>query len=322
MKLTEQNEYAFVLSTASLLLALNLTGAENSAERKEKKRRVCEKKRDAIKTTFSELRTAGDEKIMSSVAKSIQSKWSDDDRALLLVDLAFSDPFFPYELKTTAKEFEKGFSSVAELIGVRGLKGINDAKAKEILAIKKDALESQKESRFWPILLTASALAVVCGLGGYFAAPALAAKIGAGAGLYGAAATSYGLALLGGGSLAAGGLGMAGGLWIVTGLSATVAGVVSTGAQLFRSMGSDQARGELIKLQVSFKAVLLQRPEEAVEAVKVLNKDGSDIEDFLKIEMGLNESDSTRVKDLKLKLKAIQNSIKWMNSQLMKHGRS
>lgn len=59
--------------------------------------------------------------------------------------------------------------------------------------------------------------AVVCGPLFYVAAPAIGGAIGSAIGGYsGAAATSYGLALLGGGALAAGGFGMAGGMVVAT----------------------------------------------------------------------------------------------------------
>ena len=50
--------------------------------------------------------------------------------------------------------------------------------------------------------------------------PLIGELIGGAAGLYGAAATSYGLTLLGGRSLAIGGYGMAGGIWLIVGLTA------------------------------------------------------------------------------------------------------
>lgn len=57
----------------------------------------------------------------------------------------------------------------------------------------------------------------------YLAAPAIGGAVGALVGGYtGAAATSYGLALLGGGALAVGGLGMAGGTLVITALGASL----------------------------------------------------------------------------------------------------
>lgn len=63
----------------------------------------------------------------------------------------------------------------------------------------------------------------------YLGAPAIGGAIGAVVGGFsGAAATSYGLALLGGGAIAIGGLGMAGGTAVVTGLGAALGGVVGS----------------------------------------------------------------------------------------------
>lgn len=59
------------------------------------------------------------------------------------------------------------------------------------------------------------------------AAPAIGGAVGALLGGYtGAAATSFGLALVGGGSLAAGGLGVAGGTLVITGLGAALGGAL------------------------------------------------------------------------------------------------
>lgn len=70
-----------------------------------------------------------------------------------------------------------------------------------------------------------TAAGVVIGSGGLALAPAIGGAVGSLIGGYtGAAATSYGLALLGGGSLAAGGLGMAGGTAVVAGLGAVLGG--------------------------------------------------------------------------------------------------
>ncbi len=73
------------------------------------------------------------------------------------------------------------------------------------------------------------------------AAPAIGGAVGTLIGGYsGAAATSYGLALLGGGSLAAGGLGMAGGTVVVTALGGTLGGAL--GASITASyVGEDKS---------------------------------------------------------------------------------
>jgi len=68
----------------------------------------------------------------------------------------------------------------------------------------------------------------------YFGAPVVGGALGALVGGYsGAAATSFGLALLGGGSLAAGGLGMVGGTYVIAGLGAALGG--SLGASVMNA---------------------------------------------------------------------------------------
>jgi hypothetical protein len=82
-------------------------------------------------------------------------------------------------------------------------------------------------------LAKAGKIALIVGggtvLGGplfYIAAPAIGGAIGVAAGLSGAVATNYGLALLGFGSLAAGGFGMAGGMVVSTAVGSALGGAV------------------------------------------------------------------------------------------------
>ena len=82
-------------------------------------------------------------------------------------------------------------------------------------------------------LAKASKITMTFGLGAavagpffYIAAPAIGGAIGSVAGLSGAAATNYGLALLGFGSLAAGGFGMAGGMVVATAAGSALGGAV------------------------------------------------------------------------------------------------
>ena len=70
--------------------------------------------------------------------------------------------------------------------------------------------------RFTTIAVATVAGIAVVGPLAFVAAPAIGGALGVWTGLYGAAATSHGLALLGGGALATGGYGMAGGVAVVT----------------------------------------------------------------------------------------------------------
>lgn len=82
----------------------------------------------------------------------------------------------------------------------------------------------------------------------YIAAPAIGGAVGAVIGGFsGAAATSYGLALLGGGSLAAGGLGMAGGTLVVTAVGSALGGVL--GASVVNAYVSEDKSFHIEMLQ-------------------------------------------------------------------------
>lgn len=92
------------------------------------------------------------------------------------------------------------------------------------------------------------------------AAPFIGAALGGsvlGGGLAGNAALLHGLAMIGGGSLAAGGAGMAGGLWVLSGTGALVGTAGGTISAALISLGAEGAQAELIKLQVTFKRVIL-----------------------------------------------------------------
>ncbi|PZT98815.1 MAG: DUF726 domain-containing protein [Gordonia sp. (in: high G+C Gram-positive bacteria)] len=96
-------------------------------------------------------------------------------------------------------------------------------------------------------VLSAGALAT----GAFLAAPAIGGAIGslsvAGGGYAGAAASSYGLALLGGGSIAAGGLGMAGGTAVVTAVGGALGGALGSSVTT-AYIGADKSFNiELIK---------------------------------------------------------------------------
>jgi hypothetical protein len=77
-------------------------------------------------------------------------------------------------------------------------------------------------TRISRLLMTGLLAAGVIGTGGFFAGPAIGGAIGALSGYSGAAATSYGLALLGGGSVAAGGFGMVGGTYAIAAAGAAL----------------------------------------------------------------------------------------------------
>lgn len=89
--------------------------------------------------------------------------------------------------------------------------------------------ESRNLARGSRLALTSVLAAGAVGTGAVLAAPAIGGAVGTLVGGYtGAAASSYGLAMLGGGSLAAGGLGMAGGTAVIAVAGAAMGGALGS----------------------------------------------------------------------------------------------
>lgn len=159
---------------------------------------------------------------------------------------------------------------------------------------------------------------IICAAGAALAAPAVAAAIGSAAGLSGAAATSHGLALLGGGSLAVGGYGMAGGMWVLTGAGAATGILSGGGSALLLNIGAPAAKIELVKLQVHYKEVLLEKydpVEKAQEMIASLVSQRDEIERELERERELNDGGSTRLSNIASTLRGLEDCIHWMEMQ-------
>lgn len=206
---TTDKEFAALTAAASTILARELTRVETNAERKAKKQRVLDKKWDCFVRTFPEL--AAEVPSLADLDALVRRGLPLDRAITLLVDLAFSDPFSPYELKFKPKDFHNSLVSVASLLGV------SEERVEQLEKTQKDAMRAHKHVAWGKVVLWGAGGTIVLAVGGWIAAPWIAGGIGAAAGLTGAAATAHGLAVLGGGSLALGGFGMAGGMWIVTG---------------------------------------------------------------------------------------------------------
>jgi hypothetical protein len=160
--------------------------------------------------------------------------------------------------------------------------------------------------------------AVVLGVAGFVAAPLVGAAIGTAAGLSGAAAVSHGLALLGGGALAAGGAGAAGGMWLVSGAGAAAGLLAAGGGTALYELGSATARGELIKLQITFKLGLLDANRDMAKAQQVIANlvaQADATRSLLEEERRLNDDNAHRVKDLETTLTDIEEAIGWMEHE-------
>ena len=284
---------------------------ERNTQRKERKRKVALEKRKLLRESFPQhadelQRPAGLRKVLRA------QKLNTEAAQTLLVDLSFGDPFAPYELKTSDDDMREALESVADDLGVPR------SFVEEIADVRKEALRAHR----WKLggrhvafgLLGAGLFAA----GGWMFAPALGAALGSAAGLGGAAATNFGLALLGGGSLAAGGAGVAGGMAVVTGVSAGIGAVGATGASVLHSLGAQGAKEELVKLQTTYKAVLLHSQQDRAKAKAVVTKlaqQQSSLEKDLARERQLNDENAERLKDLERTIEHVENAVEWMREE-------
>ena len=249
---------------------------------------------------------------VDEVFHSLVDSWSEGDRIRFLIDLDFSDPFFPYDLKVRPQDFQTGLREVARSLGFeRDVVG-------EISEARRSALRAHQSVSWAKIGLFGAGGVVLLGTGAYLLAPLVGAALGASAGLSGAAAVSHGLALLGGGTLASGGAGMAGGMWLVAGTGAATGLVAGSGSAAFFEMGASQARAELTRLQVTFKMTLLAGQVDTLKAQKAIASLHAQLDVLgatLAEERLLNDENSDRVKDLEAKISAIEETLTWMSEQ-------
>jgi hypothetical protein len=124
--------------------------------------------------------------------------------------------------------------------------------------------------------------------------------------------------LLGGGSLAAGGAGMSGGLWLVTGVGAAAGAMGGGSAALLRSMGANELKIELAKLQVSFRqveAAKLSHIAKAQQIIARLIEQREELERALAEERLLNDTNSKRIKEIEEKIWAVNVTVDTMNKK-------
>ena len=306
----KKDSYALALAVASWWLATSLRYRQDDPEHARKMRRVCDKKLDLLHQMWPEAKRIAD--LGDAESFLAGRRLTGDTKRTLLIDLLFSNPFAPYELKFSQKELRASLEDLA--VHLR----LPDDTVGDLAEIRKDATKAHRTLTIGRVVVFGLGGSVVLGLGGWMAAPLVAGYLGASAGLAGAAATAHGLALLGGGTLAAGGAGMAGGMIVVTGAGAVVGGVGASGGALLFEMGAATAENELIKLQVTYKAVLLgnqAQTKKAQEVARGLVDRQKEIEVLLAEERTLNDENARKIKELKEILESIEDSRKWIEKQ-------
>lgn len=308
----QQKREAYIQSLASLCLAEGLAEMDTDKERKEKKKKVVALKEAAVKKAFDKYISC-DGATKLNLLQEQRASVSGDNAKALLIDLSFSNPFSPYELKYN----ENDLLSAAERVGTH--LGLPANAIHAIWKTRKEALKSHSEVSWGKIVMFALGGGVILAAGGWALAPVLGGYLGAaGTGLAGAAAIAHGLALIGGGSLALGGMGMAGGLWLVVGIGAGAGTLAAGGGALLIQLGSNAAKVELIKLQVSFKEISLSGQvdrEISKVTIQKLDSDRKELQNKLKEEQSLNDKNSARISEIENILETLDKSINWMEKE-------
>lgn len=303
---------ACLYGAANLLLAEACTEVETAKDRKAKKVRVQEKKRQALAEAFP-THTAG-LSLDGDAWKLLETAgpWEHERALRFLIDIAFVNPYSPYELKYDEKHVLHGLQQLGPRLG------LSAPDVSRVWETRKSAIKAHRQVGLGKVLMFAAGGLVVLAVGGWLAAPAIAGWLGAGAGLAGAAATAHGLALLGGGSLAIGGWGMAGGMWLVVGVSGALGAGAAGGGALLVQLGAASARVELLKLQVSYKEIILAGQVDRAKAQEVLTRleeHRAEVQKQLEEQQALNDETAHRIKDMAAMLRAIENSREWMRKQ-------
>ena len=218
-------------------------------------------------------------------------------------------------MKVSEDQHEQALGMVASRIG------LPVQRARDVLESIRSARKAHKHIAGGKNAVGAVLGAVVIAGGGYLAAPLIAGYLGGAAGLSGAAAVSHGLALLGGGSLAAGGAGMAGGMMLVTSAGAAVGGLGVGGGAALWSAGNAAALSELVKLQVSYREVLLRshlRAEQAAYVIEALVRQREELRARIHEEKEMNDPGAARVEDLEKTDRGYGDAITWLEEQRKK----
>ena len=302
-----ERDYTCAVAAASLLVAGRLAALETNATRRAKKERVVQRKLALLREAFPEQ--AASVADCTDAGKLLECPWQEDEARTFIIDLAFANPFAPYELR-----FKDAHLAMA-LVEIAALIGLSQDDVKSVRRTQRQALKAHRHIEWKKVAAYGVAATVIAGTGGWILAPVIGTAIGTAAGLSGAAATAHGLAILGGGSLAIGGAGMAGGMWIVAGAGAAAGLLGGAGSTALVQLGAATVRVELMKLQVNYKENLLRKQMElrrSQEVMQELARQRDEMRGLLDEERQLNDSNSARLNELEAKLAAFEDALTWM----------
>lgn len=295
--------------SASIVLGRALMDLDTNDERKSRKRRVLQRRLALLQETLAEAERVTDLHRLRPAMPNTR-----EEAATVIVEMAFSVPFAPYELEFTESDFDKALRATGSEMD------FPHAYVDRVLALKREAAGAH--ARAFAFFTSPWSL-VIAGVLATAALPFLPALIGGG-GLAGVAATSHGLALLGGGSLAVGGFGMAGGTWVLAGLGTAAVATAATGIGAGMKQMIQDAPLETIRLEVAkCQATTVLRMENGslprtvvAERLAGLDDLRRELEKDLTTERELNDPRSHRIRVLKEKIAALGVGRDWIAERL------
>jgi hypothetical protein len=283
-------------ATASIVLGRELAGLDRHADGRARKMR-------ALTCRLCQLRrTSGGAAVPADLsAVTVQPGLAPEPAATLAVDLAFDDPFAPYQLHFSERAF------VEALRRARAAIGLDAALVEQVLRLKGEALGAHARlfgSR-WKLAMAGVSSAALF--------PFFPAFAGAAAG---ALVTARGLAVLGGHGLAVRGLQIAGGSWLVAGAKSAASSSARAGARRIVSTAPAAAiRVEVAKCQTWLILGMgrgLWSREDVAARVEKLAELEKDVSADLVEARSLNDPGAERVRDLEAKLRAITAGREWI----------
>lgn len=306
---SQDRRYELVLSKAGLAMAAGIAERENSTSRTERMQRVIALQRDILGDEFEDMSEQDREQ---PLAEELAELPKGRARACL-IDLAFSDPFAPYEFSYDRDHFWHALRDIAAHADAT-----QDPFPAQLREKRRSAMKAHRNLDWRKLALLGGGGLIVGLAGGAALAPLVGAALGSSAGLYGAAATLHGLATLGGGAVAAGGLGVAGGTWLVAGAAAAGGAGVAGTVNLLRQLSEEGAEAELVKFQVTYALVVkpgLAEDIDQTSAISALVETYVKMGEVIDDEKELNDPKSARISRLKAIRDATDRALGWIKEQ-------
>jgi hypothetical protein len=286
------------LAMASIVVGHELAELDRNAERRARKLRVLERR-------LAELRHAAPDgsdgsKLTSISGLKLEAAFTEGQTATLGVDLVYGNPFAPYALHYSERDFVGALRRSTTKVPLGG------ALVDRLLALKREAMGAHTHlfGSGWKLALAGVSSAAVL--------PLIPAFVGAAAG---AAVASQQAAILRAG-LAIGNFQLAGGGWLVAGVRSAASSSARAGARKLVSVAPAAAiRIEVAKWQ-TWAALRMEdgawsRGDVAAQLEK-LDELEKDIARDLAEERTLNDPGADRVRDLEAKVSAIATGREWI----------